>query len=44
MLNGPARNHHMAIPVLPCGVFATHAKDLFIYLFNIQKEIVNSGA
>ena len=44
MLNGPAQNHRMAIPVLPCGVFCD-AWEGFIYsFFNIQKEIVNSGA
>ena len=30
MLNGPAPNHRMAIPVLPCGFFAMRGNDLFI--------------
>ena len=37
MLNGPAQNHHVAIPALPCGFFfAMHGKD-FQFFFKHSK-------
>ena len=42
MLNGPARNNHMAIPVLPYGVVLqriVRISFLSIYFFDIQQQI-----
>ena len=39
MLNGPAQNHGMAIPALPCGIFGDAWEGFIFIFFNIQKEI-----
>ena len=44
ILNGPTQNHRMAIPALPCGIFCDAWEGFIFYFFNIQREIVRSGA